>query len=108
MNYRILFHRKQKIISGGHKMAKKVEKKSISQTNLKEEKKNTALQNLTSGELLARYKANVVERNRLSEENKELIGLYKVAKDQEKSSATEAKIQALTARLETLKNPKVE
>jgi hypothetical protein len=87
-------------------MAKKVERKSVTQTTAKEEKKNTALQNLTSKELLARYKANVAERNRLSEENKELSRLYKAAKAKEKTSSAEAKIQALTTQLETLKNPK--
>jgi cell shape-determining protein MreC len=95
---------KQKIISGGHKMAKKVEKNTVLE-NL-EGKENTTLQNLTSGELLARYKANVAERNRLSEENKELIRLYNAAKSQEKTVSTEAKIQALTAQLEALKNHK--
>jgi ubiquinone biosynthesis protein UbiJ len=63
--------------------------------------------NLTSGELITRYKANVKERKRLAEENKELSALYKAAKGQEETSSTEAKIQALTARLEALKNSKL-
>jgi ubiquinone biosynthesis protein UbiJ len=89
------------------KMTKKAEKNTVLE-NLKEKENNVSLfVTMTSSELLARYNANVAERNRLSEENKEIIGLYKTAKAQEKSNSTEAKIQALTARLEKLQNPKV-
>jgi hypothetical protein len=92
-------------------MAKKVEKNTVVQ-----KKENTVpvmeipvspFANLKSGELLARIKTNVAERKRLAKENKELFGLYKATKGQEKTSSTEAKIKALTAQLEALKNPKV-
>jgi hypothetical protein len=109
-------------------MAKKVEKKNTVRT-AKKVKENTVsqttVQDLTSGELLARLRDNGTERKRLSEKNKELIiqlrtniaerrrlatenrelyRLYKAAKFQETSASAEARIQALTARLEKLRN----
>jgi hypothetical protein len=85
-------------------MTKKVEKNTRG-------KKNTALENqkvrknsvsvietpvspfvkMTRSELLARYKANVAERKRISEENKELSRLYKIAKAQKKSGPEKSK-----------------
>jgi nitrate/nitrite-specific signal transduction histidine kinase len=83
-------------------MAKKAKKSAV---EAKSGMENTAVfETLTSGELLARYKANVAERTRLSEENKELSSLYKAAKAHEKTNSTQAKIEALTAQLEILKN----
>jgi hypothetical protein len=92
-------------------MAKKVEKKTLRNSKGKKdavsviETPKSSFANLTRGEMLARCKANVAERKRLAEENKELYRLYKTSKAQEKTSSTEAKIQALTAQLEALKNP---
>jgi hypothetical protein len=91
-------------------MAKQAEKNTVVQ-----KKENTVpvmetpvspFANLKSGELLARIRANVKERKRLADENKVIGGLYKATKSQEKTSSTEAKIQALTAQLEALKNLK--
>jgi hypothetical protein len=77
------------------KIEKEVKEKVVPQT----------LQNLTRGELLTRYKANVVERKRLAEENKVIGGLYKSKKSEETKANAEAKIAALQAKLEALKNP---
>jgi dTDP-4-dehydrorhamnose reductase len=89
-------------------MAKKVEKKITE--NLEGGNTvsvvGTQFTNLTAAELLAKAKANVVERKRLAEENKELYRLYHDSKAQRKTSSTEEKIQALTAKLEALKNLK--
>jgi hypothetical protein len=60
---------------------------------------------LNREQLSQRYKNNVAERNRLSEENKVLSSLYKGAVSSEKKSSAEAKIAALTAKLEALRNP---
>jgi hypothetical protein len=73
----------------------------------KMENTNTALQNLTRDELLTRHKANVAERKRLAEENKVIGGLYKSKKNEETKASAEAKIAALQARLDALKNPKM-
>jgi hypothetical protein len=81
------------------KMTKAVEKNTVPVA------KGEAFANLTSTEMLARIKANVAERKRLGEENKELYGLYKATKSLEKTASTEARIKALTAQLEALKNP---
>jgi hypothetical protein len=74
----------------------------------KEEEKavpQNTLQNLTSIELLTRYKSNVAERKRLAEENKVIGGMYKSKKSEETTASAEAKIAALQAKLEALKNP---
>jgi ubiquinone biosynthesis protein UbiJ len=105
---------KQNIFLGGHKMAKKVEKKDATKMTRTAKEKATpvivdgeasSFANLTSAEMIARIKANVKERKRLAEENKKLFGLYKAAKALEKTSSAQAKIEALTAKLEALKNP---
>jgi hypothetical protein len=92
-------------------MAKKVEKKITE--NLKGGNTVSVVgtqvsqfSNLTGAEMLAKAKANVVERKRLAEENKELYKLYHDTKAHRKTSSTEEKIQALTAKLEALKNLK--
>jgi hypothetical protein len=86
-------------------MAKKLEKNIVPETTAVETQVSP-FASLTSTELMARVRVNVKERKRLSAENKELIGLHKATKAQEKSSSTEAKIAALTAQLEALKNHK--
>jgi hypothetical protein len=96
-------------------MAKKVEKKNTVKTTKTAEKntvpvakadtKASPFANLTSTEMLARIRSNVKERKRLAAENKELQSLYKGTKSLEKTASTEARIKALTAQLEVLKNP---
>jgi hypothetical protein len=80
-----LFRMKQKIILGGHKMAKKVEKKTVVENSKGKKAPVSPFANLTREELVARYKANVAERKRISEENKELIRLHQIAKAQKKT-----------------------
>jgi hypothetical protein len=82
-------------------MAKKNQKTVVQKMGVKTE--NTALQNLTRGELVTRYKANVAERKRLAEENKIIGSLYKSKKSEETKASAEAKIAALQARLDALK-----
>jgi hypothetical protein len=87
-------------------MAKKNQKTVVQEMEVKTENAvPPTLQNLTSTEMLARIRANVKERKRLATENKELYALYKGAKSLEKAASTEARIKALTAQLEALKNP---
>jgi hypothetical protein len=84
-------------------MAKKVEKSIVVQ---KKENVFSQFANLTRAELIAKVRENTKERKRLAEENKELYRLYRDTKDREKTASTEAKIQALTAQLEALRNSK--
>jgi hypothetical protein len=60
---------------------------------------------LTREQLKARYDANMAERRRLAEENKVIGNLYKSATSTEKNANKEARIAALTAQLEALRNP---
>jgi capsule polysaccharide export protein KpsE/RkpR len=69
------------------------------------EKKVFTLEDLTKEELEVRYNANVAERKRLAEENKFLIELHRTAVSTSKKSSAEAKIAALQAKLEALRNP---
>ncbi|MDR2457460.1 MAG: hypothetical protein LBD41_03160 [Clostridiales Family XIII bacterium] len=70
-----------------------------------EEKKVFTLEDLSRTELEVRYNANVAERKRLAEENKYLIKLHRSATSSEKKSTAEAKIAALQAKLDALRNP---
>jgi hypothetical protein len=67
----------------------------------------TFMDDLSKEELLTRYEANKIERQRLADENKMLIVLYKGATSTAKKTSAEAKIAALTAKLEALKGASV-
>jgi hypothetical protein len=79
-------------------------KKPVIETSAVETGK-TFLEDLSREELSLRYKDNVARRQELAEENKVLAELYKKAGVTEKSTAAAAKIAALQARLDALKNP---
>jgi phage terminase Nu1 subunit (DNA packaging protein) len=83
-------------------MAKKVEKNSVPQTSKGNKAQVFPFAKMTSEELVARYKANVAEKKRISEENREIIRLYRAVKSQEKAKSTETKIAVLQAQLEKL------
>jgi hypothetical protein len=69
-------------------MAKQVEKNTSQKKENVLKRGNKApvspFAKMANEELVARYKANVAERKRLSAENKELVRLYKIAKAQKK------------------------
>jgi hypothetical protein len=84
-------------------MAKANKKSEIVSTPVETSK--TFLEDLSREELLCRYNDNVATRKALTEENKILCDLYKGAVSSAKKSNAEAKIAALQAKLEALKNP---
>jgi hypothetical protein len=65
------------------------------------------LTKLTKEELHLRRLANVAERERLAEENKYLVELYRSATSSAKMTSAENKIAALQAKLAALQNPPV-